>query len=299
MAYERTQYHREVQREDDRDTKQGGWKSWFGLGSDNKDHEERDRGYSYSNTTTYRNQQPSSYGYPSSDRYATERSGYTGGVSGGYSGSRGGYGYTTSDEVNRGPSWNTDRDYNTRSGYGTTGDRDLYYKQETRTYGGDNFPTRRTTGEYNTPSRNYGGEYTTPSRPYGGEYTTPSRAYGFSGEQRPASRGIYGAGPTGPTGYTSGPSGYTSEQYPSRYPITGDNSSRYQTVGGDRDLYYKKETRTYGGDYNEPSSRNYGYSGERDTGRNYGYAGETTRGTTGGYGGDYPRASYQQSTYRY
>lgn len=274
MAYERTQYHREVQREDDRDTKQGGWKSWFGLGSDSKDNEDRDRGYNYSNTTTYRNQQPSSYGYPSSDRYSTERSGYTGGTSGGYSGSRGGYGYTTSDEVNRGPSWNTDRDYNTRSGYGTTGDRDVYYKQETRTYGGDSMPTRRTTGDWNTSNT---------SRNYGGEYNTPSRSYGVSSEQRPASRGLY----------TSGPSGY-SEQQTSRYPMTGDYSSRNQTSGGDRDLYYKKETRTYGGDYNEPSSRSYGFSGERDTGRNSGYTGGASY-STGGYGGD----RYQPSSYRY
>jgi hypothetical protein len=33
MAYQRNEYHREVERDED---KQGGWKSWFGLG-DKKD----------------------------------------------------------------------------------------------------------------------------------------------------------------------------------------------------------------------------------------------------------------------
>jgi len=292
MAYQRTEYHREVQRDDDRDNKQGGWKSWFGLGgSDSKDHEDRDRGYNYSNTTTYRGQQPSSYGYSSSDRYPTERSsGYSGAVSGGYSGSRGGYGYTTSDEVNRGPSsWNTDRDYNTRSNYGTSGDRDVSYKQETRTYGGDR-------------------DNWTTSRPTDYSSNNTSRSYGFSGEQqRPSSRG------------------YITSDSSSRYPST-QTGSDYNTRSnygnsGDRDVYYKQETRTYGGDNQYTPSRNYGFSGEntsrqygntstgltggfggdRDTSRSYGYSGAGGYTSGASFGGDRDtRGSYQQtSSYRY
>jgi len=264
MAYHTAEYRRE---EDSRDNKNGGWRSWFGL--DNKDRDE-DRGYSYSNTTTYRNPTTPSYGpHP-------ERSGY--GYSGPMIGSRGGYGYTTSDEVNRGPSWNTDRDYNTRSGYGTTGDRDVYYKQETRTYGGDSQPWTSGSG-----------------RPW-----TPSRSYGFSGERDYPSRGYTSGGPL--PSYSSRyqtDSDYPS--YPSKYPVTGDySSSRYPTSGD-----YSSSRYPTSGDYS--SSRTYGFSGERDTyptSRGYGYSGERDtypRGysSSGPYSGEYNRPSYQSTSYRY
>jgi len=282
-----TTYRNEYHREEDRD-KQGGWKSWFGLGDKDED---RDRGYNYTKTTTYRDTQPTtyretqpSYGY-SGDRYP-ERTGYTtGNISGGYTtGARGGYGYTTSDEANRGQSWNVDRDYTTRGGYGVGGDRDYTYRQETRTYGGDR-------------DREY-----------------PSRSYGITTDPRPTSRGVY---PTcGPHGYSSEQCRYTGD-YTSRYPTVGDRdyttTSRYQTgdrdyttsryqTGGDRDYttsHYPVTGGTYGGDYGRTyggdyTTSRYGYSGDRDTGR---YTGET-RGNIGyGYGGDrdYTR-SYQQTT---
>jgi len=281
MAYQRTEYHREVNRDDDRDqNKTGGWKSWFGLG-DNKDREDvqdRDRGYNYQSTTTYRNDHPS-YGYSgqrSTYPETTQRSGYSGAVSTGYTGGRGGYGYTTSDEVNRGPSWNTDRDYQTRSSYGQpTGDRDVYYKQETRTYGGDRDtrPTGDNTTRSYTPSRSYGfaGDHTT-SRDTGRDYTPSRSQYQYSSDRD-----------------------YT----PSRgYGFGGDrdyNVSRTNTTGGDRDYGYSTSRSTGFGGHPEQSSRSYGYSDSR---------GNTTGGAayTGGYAGGestYTRPSYQQSSYRY
>jgi len=270
MAYQRTEYHREVNRDDDRDNnKSGGWKSWFGLG-DNKDRDEdRDRGYNYQATTTYRNEHPSNYSqrstYPD-----TQRSGYSGAVSTGYSGARGGYGYTTSDEVNRGPSWNTDRDYHTRSSYGQPADRDVYYKQETRTYGGDRDST------YTRPQTS---DYTTRSY-------TPSRSYGFSGEHRDN----YTSRDYTPSRNVQSYSSDRDFNTPSRgYGFSGDrdyNVSRTYTTGGDRDISYSSNTsRGYGGQHPGESSR--GYS--------TGYT------STGGYGGEstYTRPSYQQSSYRY
>jgi len=275
-----TTYRSDYHREEDRD-KQGGWKSWFGLGDKDED---RDRGYSYSKTTTYRDGQPQPSYDHSGNRYP-ERTGYTGNISTGYTtGARGGYGYTTTDEALRGQSWNADRDYTTRGGYGLGGDRDYTYRPETRTYGGDR-------------DREY-----------------PSRSYGFSSsDQRPSSRGVYTS--SGPYGYSSDQGRYTGD-YSSRYPTGGDRdytytsryptdrdyttstTSRYQT-GGDRDYVsrYPVTGGTYGGDYGRPyggdyTSR-YGYS-DRDIGR---YSGET-RGNIGyGYGGDrdYTR-SYQHTT---
>ncbi|OQV25400.1 hypothetical protein BV898_01079 [Hypsibius exemplaris] len=266
MAYQqRTEYHREVNRDDDRDqNKSGGWKSWFGLG-DNKDRDE-DRDYNYKATTTYRNEHPS-YGYSGQRSTYPERSGYSGAVSTGYSGARGGYGYTTSDEVNRGPSWNTDRDYTTRPSYGQpTGDREVYYKQDTRTYGGQDREYRPT------------GDYT--SRSY-----TPSRSYGFSGDY---------------TGRDYTPSRYqTDRDYtPAGRGYGGDRDysySRTYTTGGDRDCGYGYSRNTgygYGGP--EPTSRSYGYGDSRSYPTGY----------TGGYGGygetnTYTRPSYQPSSYRY
>lgn len=260
MAYQRTEYHREVDRDDD---KQGGWRSWFGLG------DKKDDGYNYSTTSTYRNTQPT-YG----DRYeSTGRTGYSGAVSGGYSGARGGYGYTTSDEVTRGPSYNVDREYgNTRQGYGqSTGDRDNYYKQETRTYGGD---------RDNSWAQ--------------GRSTTPSRSYGFSGERDYPSRGYTGGDFSYSSRYpTTGdhPTGrYQSNDYQtSRYQTGGDYTpSRYQTSGD----YTPSRSYGFSGERDYPStSRSYGYNGDRDTSRTL----------SGGYGGDreYTRGSYQPSSYRY
>jgi len=269
MAYRTDKY--EYSREEDRDNKQGGWRSWFGLG-DNKD---RDEGYNYTNTTTYRTPQPS-YGYSSAPH--PERSGTFGPYT------RGGYGYSTSDEVTRGPSWNTDRDYNTRSGYGTTGDRDVYYKQETRTYGGDNWTPSRPYGE--TTSRDY------PTSRWSDHPTSSRPSYGFSGDRSP-SRGYP----------TTGPSygGYSSEYTRPQYPVTGDRewgtTSKYPTSDYPTTKYPTSEY---------PTSRGYGFSGEhpttrggystgfdRDypTSRSYGYP-------SGGYGGDrdYKSGSY---SYRY
>jgi len=227
MAYQRTEYHREV-RDEDRD--KGSWKSWFGLG-DNKDREE-DR-YKYSTSTTYRNPD-TTYGY---DRDRTDmsynRSGYSGGVGTGYTGARGGYGYTTSDDMNR---YNTyhDRDYNTRGGYGS-GDRDVYYKQETRTYGGDR-DYRPMDSHCHTGNRGYMScdrDYCT--RPYGTDrdYTT-SRGYGDRDYNR-----TYGMGGDRDMTYRSNYTGGYGNTY------DRDMTSRSNYTGGygnDRDRDY---TRTY------------------------------------------------------
>jgi len=260
MYNQRTEYHREVNRDDE--PKQS-WKSWFGLG-DNKDRDEdRDRGYNYQSTTTYRN--PTSYGGYERERYS-ERNGTTGQYNSGYAGTRGGYGYTSSDEVAR-PSWNTDRDYHTRQSYGQpTGDRDTYYK-ESRTYGGDR--------DFHTPSRNT----------YGGDH--PSRSYGFSGETT--------TGRDYPTSRDYGYSSTTTRDYPTsssrdyqtggRYPMTGDSQS------------YGPSSRGYGFE-RDTNSRNY-----PDTGRTYGGYESSRREytTSGGYGGNdsYTRPAYQSTSYRY
>jgi len=241
MNYTHSEYRRE---HEDRDNKQGGWRSWFGLG-DNKD---RDEDYKWSNTTTYRTN-PTYYG-PENRPYGPTSAPWTG--------PRGGYGYTTtSDDYTprpswmNSPSWNTDRDYNTRYGYGTTGDRDVYYKGETRTYGGDNWTPRRDTY---TPSRPTG-DYNTPTtRPFDDYTCTPSRQpCGPTGEYRP-----FGMTPR-PVGYgfsgerdTTMPSRYTTDRYnteyrtPSRFPVTGE-----------RDYYPTSDRWTTDRDY--PTSRSYGY----------------------------------------
>lgn len=286
MAYHTAEYRRE----EDRDNTTGGWRSWFGLG-DKKDRDE-DRGYSYSNTTTYRNPNPS-YGYSSAPQ--PERSGFSGPAIG----SRGGYGYTASDEVTRGPSWDNNRDYTTRAGYGTTGDREVSYKQETRTYGGDRdnwttsrpytpsrpteYPTSRWS-EYPTSSRYPTTEYPTSryptteyptSRYQSTEYPTTSRPYGFSADRDVTSRD-YPSRTSAATNF-----GYTAE-HPSRsWPVTGDRdntTSRYQST-----------------EY--PTSRPYGFSADRETtsrdypttGRSYGS--ESRPYPTGG-DRDYSRTSY-------
>jgi hypothetical protein len=266
MAYHRTEYNRD----EDRDNKTGGWRSWFGL--DNKDRDDDNRGYNYQSTTTYRNPQSSSY---------HERSTYPerGPSTGGYTGTRGGYGYTTSDEVTRGgPSWTTDRDYTTRPSYGQpmTGDRDTYYRQETRTYGGDRDQWTRPTGDYTsrsyTPSRSYGitgdrdyttRDYTTTSRDYpttSRDYptTTPSRGYTTD---YPTTRGYptYGREDTTPSrGY-----GFTGERdwTSSRYPTTGDRdwtTSRY-TTNGDRTTGYRGDYTGGDSTYTRPSYQSTSY----------------------------------------
>jgi hypothetical protein len=189
-------------------------------------------------------------------------------------GSRGGYGYTTSDEVNRGPSWNTDRDYNTRSGYGTTGDRDVYYKQETRTYGGDNWtPSRPTTGDY--PYSRYSEYPTTTSR--WSDYPTTRPTTG--GDFYPTSRNTEW---TGRNEYPiTGRYGFSGERTtPSRgYPYGGEWTGRDScpTTGGRYGYGYNSST--YDRDY--PTTGRYGYSGE-------------SRGYPTGYSGDrdYTRSSY-------
>jgi len=286
MAYHTAEYRRDTE---DRDNKQGGWRSWFGL--DNKDREE-DRGYSYSNTTTYRNPNPTSYGYSSAPH--PERSGFSGPIS---SGTRGGYGYTTSDEVR--PSWNTDRDYNTRAGYGQ--DRDVYYKQETRTYGGDNTPY---TPYRPTTSRDYP---TTRDYTYTRDYPT-TRPYGFSADREETTR--YNTERSPSRGYTTGTYGYTAEHPTSRtYPVTGDrdwNTPSYRTTG-DRDWNTPSYRTTGDRDWNTPSR--YGFSADRDvTSRGYGYNTRDTDYPTRSYGydsrpynadRDYNRASYEKTSYRY
>jgi len=307
MSYQqRTEYHREVRDEDQ--NKSGGWKSWFGLG-DNKDRDVEDREYNYKATTSYRNPEHPSYGYTGARSTYPERTGYSGPVGTGYTGARGGYGYTTSDEVTRGPSWNTDRDYNTRPSYGqptTTGDRDVYYKQETRTYGGDREYRPTTTGDYRpTTTGDYRptttGDYT--SRSY-----TPSRGYGFSGDYY-TGRGDY-------TGRDYIPSReYTTSRYQTDRDYAGrgyggdrDYSySRTCTTGGDRDYGYSTGGRTTtgypyatGGYGNPPYTTSYG--GPEPTYRGYGGYGESrgySTGYTGGETSTYTRPSYQPSSYRY
>jgi len=304
MAYHTAEYRRETE---DRDNKQGGWRSWFGL--DNKDREE-DRGYNYTNTTTYRNTNPT-YGYSSAPH--PERSGFSGPIS---SGPRGGYGYTTSDEVARpswnSPSWNTDRDYNTRAGYGQ--DRDVYYKQETRTYGdrdttpysprpyttSRDYPTTRdytttrdypTTRDYTT-TRDYpiSRDYTnTRDYPTTRDYTT-TRDYPISRDYTntrdyPTTRDY-----TTTRDYPISRDYTNTRDYPTSrtYPVTGDrewNTVSYRT-SGDRD-------------WNTTPSR-YGYSATRDTEyptRSYGFESRpyTTGYTTVG-DRDFNRTSYP--TYR-
>jgi hypothetical protein len=300
MSYHATEYRRE----EDRDNKTGGWRSWFGLG-DNKDRDES-RDYSYSNTATYRNTNPS-YGYSSAPH--PERSGY----------SRGGYGYATSDEVSRGPNnWNTDRDYNTRAGYGTTGDRDVYYKAETRTYGGDRdttypptyptpspyyptprptgdsyyYPTSRPTTDYPTTrytentSRDYPtSRWTETSRDYptGRDYPTTrpseyptSRTYGFSADRDVTSTS---------RPYTTGRD-YSPRPYNTTTPYTGEYSSRYP-VTGDREY---TSTSRYNTEYPTTSSR---YPTEYPTSRGYGYESSSSRaGQVYGPERDYTRTSY-------
>jgi hypothetical protein len=144
-----------------------------------------------------------------------------------------------------------------------TGDRDTYYRQETRTYGGDRDQWTRPTGDYTsrsyTPSRSYGitgdrdyttRDYTTTSRDYpttSRDYptTTPSRGYTTD---YPTTRGYptYGREDTTPSrGY-----GFTGERdwTSSRYPTTGDRdwtTSRY-TTNGDRTTGYRGDvTVTY------------------------------------------------------
>jgi len=226
-AHNSSEYRRE------HEDKPSGWKSWFGFG-DNKDREE-DRDYKWSNTTTYRTN-------PTYPTYGPERTGFYG--------PRGGYGYTTtSDDYTPRPSWTTDRDYTTRPSYGTSGDREGYYKSETRTYGGDN--------NYTTPRRDVDRCDWKPTRPTG-DYTpswnTPSRPFGPSSDytvSRPYNRE-----------YTSEYPTYRSTEYPTyrstEYPTY--RSTEYPT-------YRSTEYPTYRstGEYNReyPTTSRYGFSGER------------------------------------
>jgi len=297
MAYQRTEYHREVQRDtEDRDNKTSGWRSWFGL--DNKDRDEDNRGYNYQSTTTYRNPHPSSY----------ERTSYP--ERGPYTGARGGYGYTTSDEVSRGPSW-TDRDYTTRPSYGQpTGERDVTYRQETRTYGGDRDWTRPT-GDYT--SRSY-----TPSRSYGytGERDYPTRDYTTTSRDYPTTTSRDYPTTTSRDYPTTTSRDYPTSTYPSRGTYTSDYPS-YPTLSRGYTTDYPTPSRGYTSDYPTPSrgytsdyptpSRGYtsdyptpsrGYpSYDRDyttPSRGYGFSGDRDTNTS-----SYPRPSYQPSSYRY
>jgi hypothetical protein len=233
QSYGHSEYRRE---QEDKPT---GWRSWFGLG-DNKDREE-DRDYKWSNTTTYRTN-------PTYPTYGPERYGPT-------YGPRGGYGYTTtSDDVPRYPSWNTDRDYTTRTGYGTSTDR------ETRTYGGDYTPTRPSYSswtprrdvdrfDYSRPTPRWTGDNTPTSRPFDRE-CTPSRPYGPTGEY-PSYRS---------TEYrTEYPTTRFDREYPTsrfdrEYPTSrGNMDTRFPVTGGDR---YNSEPRVPERDYTYTSRWN-------------------------------------------
>jgi len=273
MAYQRTEYHREVDREDD---KKGGWRSWFGL--DNKD-DERDRGYNYATTTTYRNEDRPSYGY------SGERTGYYGNVSSGYSGARGGYGYTTTDDVTRSP-YTTGRDYGyptTTPTYGPNGDRDVYYKHETRTCG-DRDHWQPTGHSMMTPSR-----CNLMDREY------PTRGYNTH---------------TGDRDYA-----YTSRStYPTTYPMTMDRDTTYPSRTHPTDREYPITGRNYPTDYTNTSSRTYRPTTERDvyptrtgyghpadreyTGRTYGFSGDRDT-YPRGYGADRDTRYTSQHTSRY
>jgi len=201
MSYQRTEYNRT----DRDDNQEGGWRSWFGLGS-NKDRDDNDRGYSYSRTTTYRDQEPRTY-------YRGDRDEYTRGSSwdrpshtsqynttadrqtlGGYTGQRGGYGYQTSGE------------YNTRN-WQPSNDRDIY-RSEMR-YGGEDRDYPR-----------YSGEST---------YRCPSRGYGFSGDMN-MSRGGYGGYDRD---YIRGESTYRGQNFGGdrSYPYGGETSRGYGFSG--------------------------------------------------------------------
>jgi len=238
--YQRSEYHREEDARRDGDSG-GGWRSWFGLGDKNKD---RDDDYHYSRTTTIRNDDrdrdynTSTYvrdaptrGYGETGYRTSGVTGYNTGYGGntGYCGDRytserqcdyprGGYGYQTSGDYNRGgqqygrtTGWNSERDRGYGGGYtgGYSGDRDLqnqtYVRESTRTYGG--------VGDRDTTSGQYGGRYGqdsySTSRPYGGGYgEQTSRSYGGPNTSEYTSRNY------GPTSYErdyttrSGPSGY-------------------------------------------------------------------------------------------
>lgn len=153
----------------DEDKGDGGWRSWFGMGGDKKDRDDRDQ--YYSRTMTYRDgdtdrQWRGGYG---GDRYTT------GGDYG-----RGGYGYQTSGEyAQRGGDYGRQLggDYGRQYGgdYGRQGfssDRDIRgFGQTTGSggvYGGGY-------GGYGVGDRDY---YRSETRTYGGDRDIGSRAYG-------------------------------------------------------------------------------------------------------------------------
>lgn len=288
MAYQRTEYHREVR--DENEPKQS-WKEWFGLGDKNDRDEDRDRGYNVSSTRTYRTDgTQGGYGGYSGDRN-------TGTYSTGYSGARGGYGYTTSDEANIRPSWNSDRDYNTRQSYGQSGDQNTYTSR-TRTYGGvggdrdwntsrnvssDNHPSRdswspsRTQGQ----SQGYSSQYTSTMRDQPSQWQSSSRdnvntsrGAGYGGDSygvQVSSRGGYGGDSYASRGFSGQGSGDSYGRGGQSYGFDRDNttSSRYQSDSrggyGQNEPSYRRET-TYtsggvGGGYGGYSSG--GYGGDR------------------------------------
>jgi len=257
MAYHRETYHRE----EDRDRNSGGgWKSWFGLGDDNKDKND----YHYQRTTTYRNDdrpdynrgsystgntgagygggsyQTSTYvrdsdrdrGYTgNSDRYpggtagvySSDRTGYTGGS---YGDNRGGYGYQTSNEYNRG------NDYTSR-GY----DRDNNNRESTyvRSYNNDRDTYRPTQDSYSST------RYTSDNRGTGG----------YGGSSFDSNR--YDSGRTG-YGLGGGYSGSYDTNRTSGY----GNSDRTSGFGNDRTSGYGNTDRDrYGGSYSYTSRANY------------------------------------------
>jgi len=228
MAYHTSEYRREEDR-DEKNNTTGGWKSWFGL-----DNKNEDRDYSYSKTTSYRNPTPS-YGYPVR-----------------------GYGYN-SDEVTRGPTY-TGRDYNTprSTGYGKD---DVYYKEETRTIGGENknswTPINRPTGDYTT---NY--PITRPTEYPGTLFTERPTGY-YPGGHSAAGR-VGTEFPTGrpteyPTTYPTTTTGRWSEYptgRPTEYPTYG-RPTEYPT-------YRPTEYPTYGRSTEYPT---YGRWSEYPTGR--------------------------------
>ncbi|GAV01972.1 hypothetical protein RvY_12594 [Ramazzottius varieornatus] len=278
MSYNRTEYRSDSDRHDD--DKQGGWRSWFGLGGNKDDNNDRDRGYSYTNTTTYRGDDSNRYGF-SGDRMSGP-SGYSGAISGGYSGSRGGYGYTTSDDYNRGNTnysrSNDNSNYN-RDNSSRGGDRDVYYRQETRTY-----PTTGYTGSSNYTSGNYG-SYGTPS------YGTPS----------------YGTQSFGPQSF--GPSyGNTDRDYTVSRTTTNYNTDRdYRPTGttgttgygfsGDRDTSFRNTSFNTTGDRDTFNRGSYS-GGYATSGNQGGFSTTSGMGHPGNYSSSYtsPSGTYGQSS---
>ncbi|XP_055327497.1 translation initiation factor IF-2-like [Paramacrobiotus metropolitanus] len=192
--YQRSEYT--YRRDDDHDRdREGGWRSWFGMGK-----KDDDRDYHYARTTTYRNDdrdynrdynvnrdynRDRDYNYNNTTRTNTyvrdddRDRGFGGRLGTDY---RGGYGYQTSGEYNRG-----------YGGYGTNYDRDNRgWSNTTTTYDRDRYDGNRYTTGGEATAR--GGYYSSSSnnwdRPtYGADNYTSRNYGGYGNNDRDNTRG--------------------------------------------------------------------------------------------------------------